>query len=99
MYNRNQTVTEPKRNGFGAETWGPNFWCKTGHCRRCVNGLGHTSRRRGAGGEKATGLLLQRSGAHLYEDELAPGEKRVLRRRVRHRERAEVRRLVTDELS
>ena len=98
-YNRNQTVSEVTRNGAGTTTWGPNFWLKTGHCRRCDNGLGHTNRRRGAGGERPTGTLLARPGAHFYEDEMVPGEKVKLRRRVRHRETVEVRRLVREELS
>lgn len=99
LYNRNQTVTEAKRNGAGTKTWGPNSWSKTGHCRRCDNGFGHTNHRRGAGGEQPTGTLLARPGAHFYEDEMAPGEKVKLRRRVRHREAAEVRRLIREELS
>jgi|SRR5277367_1156511 len=99
LYNRNQTITEVKRNGAGTETWGPNFWMKTGHCRRCDNGLGHTNRRRGAGGEKPTGTLLARPGAHIYQDEIAPGEKVTLRRRVRYREKANVRQLIREELT
>jgi hypothetical protein len=97
IYNRNQIEIRPKRTGSGVEVWGPNFWLKTGHCRRCENGLGHTDRRRGAGGEKSTGLLLQRPGSHRYEDELTPGEKVIERRRLRHAEKATVRRLVNEE--
>ena len=66
-------------------------WIKTGHCRRCVNGLGH---RRASGSSKATGVLLQRDRL-TYDDELAPGEKTARRRAVRHREKAEVRRMIT----
>ena len=96
--NRNQIEVVSKRTGNGIEMFGRNFWLKDGHCRRCENGLGHTIRRRGAGGEKSTGLLLQRPGNHLYEDELAPGEKPLMRRRVRHRENAEIRRLNVEEM-
>jgi hypothetical protein len=98
IYNRNQTEVRPKRTGSGVEVWGPNFWLKTAHCRRCENGLGHTSHRRGAGGEKSTGLLLQRPGAHMYEDEMAPGEKPKLRRRVRMAEREAIRRIIHEEI-
>lgn len=95
--NPNQVTVRPKVTGNGVEIWGPNFWLRTGHCRRCENGLGHTSRR-GAGGEKSTGLLLQRPGAHYYEDEMARGEKVKLRRQVRHREKAATRRHVNEEV-
>jgi hypothetical protein len=94
--NQNQTEVVPARNG-GTEVFTRNGWRKTGHCRRCDNGLFHTRRRRGAGGEKPTGTLLARPGNHLYEDEIAPGEKSGLRRRVRHREKAAIRRLAVEE--
>ena len=96
MY-RNQLEIRQKITGNGVEIWGRNFWLKDGHCRRCENGLGHIVRRRGAGGEKSTGLLLQRPGNHLYEDELAPGEKVKVRRQVRHREKTATRRLIIEE--
>jgi hypothetical protein len=99
IYNQNQTITEVKRNGAGTETWGPNFWMKTGHCRRCENGLGHVMCRRGAGGEHPSGVILQRFGKHVYEDEIAPGEKPGLRRRQRHQEKTAIRRLVREEFA
>jgi hypothetical protein len=92
--NPNQTEVIAKKNGAGIITYGPNgFWMKTGHCRRCVNGVGHPPQ----SGNGNTGLLLQRPGRHIYQDELAPGEKPGLRRRVRRREKAAVRRLVIEE--
>jgi hypothetical protein len=95
---RNQVKVIPKKNGAGIITYGPNgFWMKTGHCRRCVNGLGHSNYRKGAGGEKSTGLLLQRPGAHIYEDEIAPGEKKTLRRQVRMAEKEAIRREISEE--
>jgi hypothetical protein len=97
IMNRNQLEIRTKVTGNGIEVWGRNFWLKTGHCRRCENGLGHTMRRRGAGGERSSGLLLQRPGRYIWEDEIAPGEKPKLRRKVRHRENAAVRRLAAEE--
>jgi hypothetical protein len=84
-------VTVTKKNGAGVYVYGPNSWSATGHCRRCDNGGSHTLRRRGAGGEKSTGTLLQRPGRHVYENEIAPGEKPSRRRRLRHAEKAAVR--------
>jgi hypothetical protein len=93
--NRNQYEVFPKRNGRGVIVYGPNgFWMKTGHCRRCVNGEGHSHQ---TGPKKSTGLLLQRPGAHVYEDEIAPGEKAVLRRQARMADKEAVRRLIDEE--
>jgi hypothetical protein len=62
-----------------------DIWLRKGHCRRCENGLGHTiSRNR----TKPTGTLLQRDRM-TFDDELAPGEKRIQRRRRRARENQE----------
>lgn len=76
--------------------WQRNPWTKlptgailrTGHCRRCDNGLGHHNGRRGW--RRPTGLLLQRDRL-TYDDELAPGEKVKRRRAIRHAESAAVR--------
>jgi hypothetical protein len=95
--NNNQIEVIPKKNGAGIIIYGRNFWLKTGHCRRCENGQGHLIHRRGAGGEKSTGLLLQRPGAHIYENEIAPDEKKTLRRQVRMAEKEATRREISEE--
>lgn len=99
IYNPNRQFSDPARGSGAVITYGRNTWHRTGHCRRCVNGLPHIIRRRGAGGERPTGLLLQRPGAHVYEDEMAPGEKTVLRRIMRAREKHGVDIAVDEEYS
>lgn len=88
-YDLNQAGSVPARKGKGTEKYGPNYWSKTGHCRRCNNGEVHVYRRRGAGGEHPSGVILKRGGGirYMWEDEIAPGEKRYLRRQVRAREK------------
>jgi len=97
-WNQNQVEVVPRRNAGGVTVYVRNGWSRTGHCRRCDNGLLHTARRRGAGGEKPSGVILaNRPVKYQWEDEIAPGEKPGLRRKVRHREKAAVRRLVIEE--
>lgn len=92
---RNQSWSEVPRGAGGLITYGPNAWMRTGHCRRCVNGLGHTIRRNSAG--RPAGVSLRNTGIRgLYEDEIAPGEKVFLRRQVRVRERAAVAREISE---
>lgn len=91
--NLNQTRTEAARGSGVPLTYGPNFWRKTGHCNRCNNGQGHTPRRRDAGGSSGVSLGPL-PGRHVYTDDLAPGEKKHLRRAARARGRADLARAV-----
>jgi hypothetical protein len=95
--NRNQIKVIPKRSGNGVEVWGRNYWLKTGHCRRCENGLGHMPRRRGAGGEKSTGVALQRQRKRWDDEIKSDGGKVKLHRQVRRAENAATRRMVEEE--
>lgn len=100
MYSNESGIIKT-RNGKRVEEFGRNRWRKTGHCRRCDNGQFHTYRRRGAGGERPSGVSLAASDPnripYIWEDEIAPGEKKTLRRRVRARGREEVRRIIRQE--
>jgi hypothetical protein len=66
-------------------------WIKPGHCNRCVNGLGHTPRKR-----KPTGVILQRARP-FWDDEIAPGEKAALHGIMRAREAEATRKEIMEE--
>jgi hypothetical protein len=100
--NRNQPASHVTASGT-TEEWIRNGWRREGHCNRCDNGLFHTYRRRGAGGEHPSGVSLAAGDParipHIWEDEVAPGEKRVMRRQVRARGREIVRRIIREEVA
>jgi len=89
-------VIIPKKNGKGIEEYKGFWWRHTGHCRRCDNGKFHYWKREAG---KPSGVILQRGGGipHLYEDEIAPDEKPMLRRQLRARAKEDLRRVIREE--
>jgi len=97
----NESGVTRNKNGKGTQEYGRNKWRMTGHCRRCDNGKYHINRRRGAGGEKPSGVSQAASDPnrirYIWEDEIAPGEKPMLRRKIRARGKVALRKTIREE--